>query len=141
MKFRYLLLTVCLLAASTATMLAQKGIIKGIVKHEHEVLEYASVGIPKLGIGTVTDSTGHFELKNIPAGTHEIEITNVGFRRYKESFKISGKEMKNFDIEMVADANTMNEVVVTGTMRTVSRLESPIPVEVITPQLFRKNPT
>lgn len=35
----------------------------------------------------------------------------------------------------------LNEVVVTGTMKSVSRMENPVPVEIITPQLFRKNPT
>jgi len=35
----------------------------------------------------------------------------------------------------------LDEVVVTGTMKEVNRLESPVPVEVYTPRFFRKNPT
>jgi hypothetical protein len=35
----------------------------------------------------------------------------------------------------------MDEVVVTGTMKEVSRMDSPIPVEIFTPQFFKKNPT
>src|SRR5690606_1218364 len=34
----------------------------------------------------------------------------------------------------------LDEVVVTGTMRPIQRMKSPVPVEVITPSLFRKNP-
>ena len=35
----------------------------------------------------------------------------------------------------------LNEVVITGTMKEVKRLDSPVPVEVYTPAYFRKNPT
>lgn len=39
------------------------------------------------------------------------------------------------------DTAALNDVVVTGTLKEVSRSESPVPVEIITPKLFRKNPT
>ncbi len=39
------------------------------------------------------------------------------------------------------DSTSIKDVVVTGTMKEVSRSESPVPVEIITPKLFRKNPT
>lgn len=35
----------------------------------------------------------------------------------------------------------LDEVVVTGTLKPMSRLDSPVPVEVYTPKYFRKNPT
>ncbi len=37
--------------------------------------------------------------------------------------------------------SSLNEVVVTGTLKEVKRIESPVPVEVYTPQFFKKNPT
>ncbi len=138
---KYILIPFGLFLLFNISLSAQQGVVKGVVKHDDQALEYASVGIPKLGLGTLTDSLGHFELKNIPAGTYDLQVTNVGFRRHNESFKIDGKEVKKIEIKMVLDANAMDEVVVTGTMRAVSRLKSPIPVEVFTPQLFRKNPT
>lgn len=39
------------------------------------------------------------------------------------------------------DFNELEGAVITGTMKEVSRLESPVPVEVITSKLFKKNPT
>jgi outer membrane receptor for ferrienterochelin and colicins len=35
----------------------------------------------------------------------------------------------------------MEDVVVSGTMKAISKMDSPIPVEVYTPVLFKKNPT
>lgn len=37
--------------------------------------------------------------------------------------------------------SNIDEVVISGTMKEVNRLESPVPVEVYTPKFFRKNPT
>ena len=36
---------------------------------------------------------------------------------------------------------SLDEVVITGTMKEISKLESPIPVDIITPKLFQKNPS
>lgn len=41
----------------------------------------------------------------------------------------------------VVKTGNIEDVVITGTMKAVSRLESPVPVEVYTPTFFRKNPT
>lgn len=38
-------------------------------------------------------------------------------------------------------ADTLSEVVVSGTLKEVDRLESPVPVEVFNPTFFKKNPT
>lgn len=47
--------------------------------------------------------------------------------------------MVNFDLTNFQ--NSLKEVVVTGTLKEVDRLESPVPVEVYTPTYFKKNPT
>ncbi|HJU45562.1 MAG TPA: TonB-dependent receptor plug domain-containing protein, partial [Chitinophagaceae bacterium] len=41
----------------------------------------------------------------------------------------------------LSDTAALDELVITGTMRQVSRLASPVPVEVYTPAYFKKNPT
>jgi outer membrane receptor for ferrienterochelin and colicins len=42
---------------------------------------------------------------------------------------------------VLRENNTLDEVVITGTMKPVSRLESPVPVEVYSLLFFKKNPT
>src|SRR5690606_39153938 len=44
-------------------------------------------------------------------------------------------------ISLSPQESRMDEVVVTGTMKEVSRLESPVPVEVFSPAFFKMNPT
>jgi outer membrane receptor for ferrienterochelin and colicins len=47
----------------------------------------------------------------------------------------------SLDANFAFSQNELNEVVVSGTLKPVKRLESPVPVEVYTPAFFRKNPT
>lgn len=44
-------------------------------------------------------------------------------------------------VELNPRQDAMDEVVVTGTLRAVQRSASPVPVEVYSPQFFKKNPT
>ena len=56
---------------------------------------------------------------------------------------LSIKSNDNIEINFFLnrDQKKMKEVVVTGTMKPVSRLESPVPVEVFTARFFKSNPT
>ena len=45
------------------------------------------------------------------------------------------------DFELKDNENKLNEVVVSGTLKAVKRLESAVPVEVYSPIFFKKNPT
>ena len=48
---------------------------------------------------------------------------------------------ENDTIKKNQKENVLDEVVVSGTLKAVNRLESPVPVEVYTPTYFKKNPT
>jgi outer membrane receptor for ferrienterochelin and colicins len=45
------------------------------------------------------------------------------------------------DVSISASATSLEEMVVTGTLREVGRSQSPVPVEVITPAFLRRNPS
>ena len=44
-------------------------------------------------------------------------------------------------IEVIENENTLNDVVVSGTLKEISKKESTVSVEVISPKLFQQNPT
>jgi outer membrane receptor for ferrienterochelin and colicins len=41
----------------------------------------------------------------------------------------------------IKDPKDLDEIVVSGTMKEITRSESPVPVEILSPKLFQKNPT
>ena len=121
--------------------MAQTATISGKIISEGKPVEYASVGLTGTSLGGATDSTGKFKIKNIPAGTYKIRASCIGFNKMEKSIIIKDGENLIVNFDLTNYQNTLNEVVVTGTLKEVSRLESPVPVEVYTPTYFKKNPT
>jgi outer membrane receptor for ferrienterochelin and colicins len=65
----------------------------------------------------------------------------MGYLPYSEEIEISEFTIKRMDINLQASSEQLEETVVTGTLKAVSRSESPVPVEVYSPTFLKKNPT
>lgn len=120
---------------------AQTGTVKGTItgSNGHQMTA-ATVVIPKLKKGTVSDSTGVFQVDQVPYGTWQLEVSFLGFKPYKTTITIDKKEVIHDIVLTPATDNALNEVVVSGTMKEMSKLESPVPVEVYTAKFFKANP-
>ncbi len=90
---------------------------------------------------TQTDSLGIYQLQNIPKGAYKIHVTSTRFKPITQRISVLENENLNLDFELEEDQNELNEVVVSGTLKPVKRLESAVPVEVYSPVFFKKNPT
>lgn len=120
---------------------AQKGSITGIITENNQPVPSVTVAIPKLGIMIVANENGRYKIENIPYGTYTITFSFIGFKTDKQKIQVSSPTPVTLNIKLQQDNTALDEVVITGTMKEISRDESPIPVEIITPKLFKKNPT
>jgi outer membrane receptor for ferrienterochelin and colicins len=77
---------------------------------------------------------------NIQPGEYAINVTAIGFQPVTQKISING-EMSDLHFELQSFQSSLNEVVVTGTLKPVLKLASPVPVEVYTTQFLKKNPT
>ncbi|MDI9311774.1 MAG: TonB-dependent receptor [Limnohabitans sp.] len=90
----------------------------------------------------LTDKQGFFRFENLQKGNYLVTIEERGFKKYQQSIHLeSDKELTIVLIVDDSKTKIMDEVVVTGTQKPVSRLESAVPVEVFKPSFFKKNPT
>lgn len=120
---------------------AQSGSISGRLLAADGPLPYASVAVKGTRLGASSDQQGRFIVQQVPAGMHLLAISAVGFPPIERGIMIdAGQEIELGDIHLERSTAELNEVVVTATMKEVSRSDSPVSVEVITPALFRKNP-
>ena len=125
-----------------ATVHGQDGAsISGKVQSAGEPVPFAGVGIPKLQLGTAADADGAFEMRNIPAGEHEVLVSAVGFRPLKVKVVVTDGEEVSVSWNMAAASTELGEVVVTGTMKEMYVDESPVKVEVLTPKFLQTQPT
>ncbi|MDH7913597.1 TonB-dependent receptor [Winogradskyella sp. SYSU M77433] len=133
-------LIVLLFILITSKLLAQsKYSLKGQVFSEGQPLPYANIYIENTTKGTVTDENGTFLISNLEAGKYSVVASFTGFIVQKRTVKISDGDVTiNFNLSQSA---SLNEVIITGTLKPVSRLESPVPVEVYSPTFLKKNPT
>lgn len=124
-----------------SSLCAQTGRITGTVTAEGQPLDYATITLKKTNFGTYSGEDGGFVLANIPPGTYALNVSFLGYELYEEAIIVRGKETTTLTVALREQAGMLDEVVVTGTLKEVSRLESPVPVEVYTPAFFKKNPT
>ena len=106
-----------------------------------ETLGYANVAFEGTEVGVQTDDDGTFEIANIVPGRYLVIVSFLGFEPTSKKITLGAGESATLNFTMEEGSSTMDEIVVTGTLKEVSRLESPVPVEVYNPAFFKKNPT
>ena len=134
---KYLFLTILILSA--ISLHSQN--ISGKVESSIPVGQEINVSLLNTTFKTQTDSLGFYKLENIPKGNYKINVTSTGFKPVTQRISVLENENLNLDFELEEDQNELNEVVVSGTLKPVKRLESAVPVEVYSPVFFKKNPT
>ena len=115
--------------------------VTGVIMHKTTPLEKATVQIVGSSYTTLTDSEGVYVFHNIPNGDYKLQVSTIGYKTQRKSITIQAQEKIQLDFELQSEDNELNEVVVSGTLKAVKRLESAVPVEVYTPVFFKKNPT
>jgi len=77
----------------------------------------------------------------VPPGRYQLRVSYIGYENYQQEVVITAGNTITLRIEMVALAANLNEIVVTGTMKEETKLESVTPVDVYTAKYFERNPT
>ncbi|WP_018611441.1 TonB-dependent receptor [Segetibacter koreensis] len=143
MKYLFLSFLVLLTAFVTPaqqTVPIKENTLQGKVTSNGRPLSNVTVIEESNRKGAITNAEGLFILKNIPPGKIKLHLSRIGYVHQVKEVVI--KEGENLDSIDVKPAETvMEEVVVSGTMKAISKMESPIPVEVYSPVLFKKNPS
>lgn len=120
---------------------SQTGSIKGKIISEGIVVSAVNISVLNNDRITKSDTAGVYSFLNIPVGEYRLQVTGVGFKKMERSIVIKQDETAILNFDLSNFQTSLDEVVVTGTLKAVNRLESPVPVEVYTPGYFRMNPT
>ena len=109
----------------TGSAILFEGGIHGRVTNESgEPVGSASVYIKNLKAGTSANEKGEFNLSGLKAGTYTIQVSAVGYVIQTQNVSITDNETAQISITLKAEANTLNDVVVTalGIKRSVKSL-------------------
>ena len=113
--------------------------VNGTVFSEGQPLAFSNVYLENSTTGTITNENGIFKLTNLKPGSYTLVASFTGYGTSKKRVQITNKNLQ-IKFNLVED-NSLQEVIITGTLKAVSRLESPVPVEVYSTTFLKKNPT
>lgn len=132
---RWVVLTAVLCLSATANA---QSVLKGKVTQGGNPVPGATVMFNKAH--RVTDTTGTFSFSELSPGKYTLHVTMVGSEAYHKLVTLNNKETRELTIDLQPVSSSLDAVVVTGTLKPVKKTDSPIPVEVYSPQFFKKNP-
>ena len=110
------------------------GHVKDAKTGEH--LPYVVIQIKGTTIGTTTDKTGHFFLKNLPDGSFVIEAKYMGYTTQSQSITIKQDTSKELNFTLSPSDFSLDEVVVSANRNETKRRLAPNLVSVIGGKLF-----
>ncbi|WP_010252294.1 TonB-dependent receptor [Myroides injenensis] len=115
-------------------------IVKGQVTSQGVTLPYATVVIEGTLKGDTADESGNYHLEGLKEGSYVISSEFVGYQKHRKRITLKTGEtlVVNFDLK---EDSSLDEIVISGTLKPVLKSESVVPVEIYTPAFFEKNPT
>ena len=123
-----------------STLLVGQTISGKTTTENGDEIPYANVYLKKTKIGTSSNDSGFYELRNIPEDNYTLIVSSIGYKTVAVKITITGNKKITKNIVLIED-DSLDEIVISGTLRPVSKTNSPVPVEVYSPTFFRKNPT
>jgi outer membrane receptor for ferrienterochelin and colicins len=105
-------------------------------KGSNEHLPFITVAIKGTTIGTVTDATGHYFLKNLPIGNYTLVASGVGYKPTEVQIQVEANKSKEIDFELEEDVLKLEETVISANRNETSRKEAPVIVSTISPAIF-----
>ncbi len=101
---------------------SQQRITGKVTDAKNEGVPGISVQVRNTTFGTSTDAGGNFTLQaNLKPGTYTIDFTGIGFKAANKTLQVGAADNYSLNMEMLSDALSMDEVIVTGTSAGTTR--------------------
>jgi len=118
--------------------LAQESIYYGKVLFDKQPLEGVSVLLKGTSKGTITNKEGIFKINIGKLENQKLVFSFVGYEPIL--LNLNNQDYNIGIVELIPD-KSLEEVVISGSLKPISKLDSPTPVEVYSKTFFNANPT
>ena len=123
---------------SIQTGFSQEHTINGTVYSEGEPLNGASLRIKGTNLGTITNEKGYFSIKFSKKKNNQLIISYTGHKSKQIEIDPKESDIGKIILELY---ESLDEIVISGTLKPVSKLNSPVAVEVYSQSFFKANPS
>ena len=110
---------------ATPGLAAQAGTITGRVTDSQagQPISSVQIFIVSLDLGGLSQQNGRYLLQNVPAGTHEVSVSRIGYRTVTQQITVGGGQTVEQNFAIVEEALALDEIIVTGTAGQARRRE------------------
>ena len=123
---------------SIQTGFAQERTVNGRVYSEGEPLNGASLRIKGTNLGTITNEQGYFSIEFSEKRNNQLIISYIGHKSKQIEIDPNNSDVGRIILELY---ESLDEIVISGTLKPVSKLKSPVAVEVYSQSFFKANPS
>jgi iron complex outermembrane receptor protein len=115
-------------AAKHRTGDPELGTITGTVtdKASGQTIIGATVSIPDLKTGSITDVNGHYTLNNLPKGIYLVQVSYIGYATYSQ--KVDFAATTQLNVQLQASSIETGEVIITGVSKATEIKRDPVPM-------------
>lgn len=141
MNFQNYTLVFFFFSAFAVSSIAQNATVKGNLSDKNGAVTFADVFLKGENIGTTTDESGNFILDKLLPGDHIIIVSAYAYERIEKKISLKPDVYITLNFKLKTKIQQIDQVVISGTMKAVSKSDSPVPIEVYSTAFFKANPT
>jgi len=106
----------------------KSGTLQGVItdKKTGAPIVGASITIPDLKIGAVSDANGHYAFKELPKGIYLVQVAAIGYGAVNQ--KLNFDQPKTLDVAMQESWVEADQVIVTGLSKATTLKRDPVPM-------------
>lgn len=101
-----------------------------------EHLAFIHIGVKGTTIGTSTDATGHYFLRNLPLGEFTLVAHGIGYKTQEKIVVLTEGRTIEINFELEEDPVELESVVIAASREEISRKDAPGMVSILSPRLF-----
>ncbi|MDB5009179.1 MAG: hypothetical protein JWP45_3572 [Mucilaginibacter sp.] len=135
-KIQLLILSISLLFTSLTSTAAAgpdvpNGTLTGTVtdKADGKPIIGATVSVPDVRNGSITDVNGHYTLNNLPKGVYLVQVSYLGYATFNQ--RVDFTKTKTLDVQLQTSTIETGEVVITGVSKATEIKRDPVPMVAI----------
>ncbi len=96
----------------------------------------ATISLVGTSAGTSSDSDGHYRLRNVHEGRHQLMVRCIGYHDVSQEVHLTPGQHLELNIELKEDLLEMDAVVVTGDKEALRRRETSTIVNTVSPRIL-----
>jgi iron complex outermembrane receptor protein len=89
----------------------------------------ATVSVPDLRIGTVSDANGKYTINRLPKGVYLVQVSFIGYATFNQ--RVDFSKTSELDVKLQASSIEAGEVVITGVSKATEIKRDPVPMAAV----------